>query len=231
MWCVLSTRRSSFGHAAGEPHCSQHQSHMEGPSHTSHLTVCWCYVWVYTAHLKALLLPSLAPDVRAHKRGPSRLHHQIQGVRRTAWNVATPERGRHPGGGEHHSEQPQALHQIRRAGPGQNWRRGRTSFHGAALLHPGWAWVNEIRWRDHTSYTGSQGVCFFPHFKATQLPLLLLRGYTDQQIPTTWKHLPLQHLWLLPQCGEMTTWQPGWPLVGLHMLFFWLLSDTVSLFQ
>lgn len=37
--CVLSTRGSSSGHAAGEPHCSQHQSHVEGQLHT-HNSVC-----------------------------------------------------------------------------------------------------------------------------------------------------------------------------------------------
>lgn len=42
--CVLSTRRSSSGHAAGEPHCSQHQSHLEGQSRTSPSPVC-CVLW------------------------------------------------------------------------------------------------------------------------------------------------------------------------------------------
>lgn len=86
----------------------------------------------------SVVLP--APQVRAHQRRPPRLRHQLQGVRprrKALWEVAPPERERHPGGGERRPGRPQALHQLRRAGPGKNQRGGGARCHGAALPHPG----------------------------------------------------------------------------------------------
>lgn len=116
------------------------------------------------APLKVWLIPSLAPKSRSHKRGPSQLHHQLQGVRphgQAVQTVAPPEHQRHPGGGERRSEQPQALHPIWCAGPGKDKRRSGTCFHGAALLHPGWGWVSRIQLKDQVHFTSYKGVVFF----------------------------------------------------------------------
>lgn len=184
--------------------------------------------------LKVWLLPSLAPKSRSHKRGPSQLHHQLQGVRphrQTVPTVAPPEHQRHAGGGERRSEQPQALHQIWCAGPGKDERRSGTCFHGAALLHPGSGWVSRIQLKDQLHFTSYKVVFFFPlGSKFTQLPLLLPRGPTEPHIPTTWKQRQPQHLWLLPQCGETATRPQGWPRVRRHAPISWFLRDKISFF-
>lgn len=81
-----------------------------------------------------------APRVRAHQRSPPWLRRQLQGVRprrKALWEVAPSERQRHPGGAERRPGRPQALHQLRRAGPGKNQCGGGARCHGAALPHPG----------------------------------------------------------------------------------------------
>lgn len=85
---VLSTRRSSSGHAAGEPHCSQHQSLVEGQPHIpTRNSVCWVLCRFHQAPRKVWLLPPLAPQAGSHKRAPPRLHHQLQGVQRRRQTV------------------------------------------------------------------------------------------------------------------------------------------------
>lgn len=67
--CVLSTRRSSSGHAAGEPHCSQHQSHVEGQSHTSPFSLCCVLCQIPTSSSQSVASPLISPPSQISQMG------------------------------------------------------------------------------------------------------------------------------------------------------------------